>query len=900
MSEITLETIGDKLRAKISEQHPRLLSEIDLDDDELEFLRANGDRLAACAICEIRTYDIQTAYLMMDIGMRNYHDGTYWEDFWIAVGRDGRCNINDQRPIGTFFIETMKRYNLAYRGPEDSKRYVNSIMVNAFIPEEQKYRNGFFDFIQKYFRLVLNSSIPNNLDNHLQVIANVFKNGNEKDYPEFANLQLIKSTRIALSDVNCFGHTVTKILRRLANDYDSAEDVHLGRYEKSFKEWVNDSSQPRSKHRNRIDEPPYIHYDVSNDSLYLMIPAHSLDENKRNSLEIRSASGEMLYSHNLHTTSQFGKKITDETSVPIRWNPLDGFTVWIGGKNCRSFVNQGFILLSSKGNSRNRISAGFNMIILPKGTALEIDSSELSNRGNHHIDGFMLGANGSVTISGHRYSVETALSPNLHIISPRIDAGCIDQDGNRYDLYSDHPLIGIDEIGARNNVKMYIGHGYKGIQIDPRINPSAYRDADHPEYKAVIDPKTEGLSYEKGIFHIRINGREQYRYVLIPGLKYTFEKEIYTADEASRMVCSAFEEPVAFDTVQGIVETPTIQIDGRDINLRMQVPSRRFSFDKKKWIMFGAELYYRNTGYTDLYIYSPTPVFPRIEVDFPRSKPQNLIMEGPYMTCGFDRIYMIPRMIEYSPEKTVAVLKFQCDGKMLFAIRYNADYKISKSGDRIVRSNPPKNTRALIKEIGTDREMEFEGDRIEVPDDFGDYDLVEIYDNGFRPLERKVETVVRKLHLPPDVANSVLSGVDFTELTYNHIRFVGKDFRNIVSYDREYDSHAQDDVDNRYEHQGESAYNAYLDVLSAIKDVFVTDKNIKRLRSRIMRFEDVDPAFTVRLCDQYLFVSSKSKMPNDSENSEIESIRESLQKRIDNLDRSDRHPVRNPYPARTP
>ena len=75
MSEITLKTIGDNLRERISEKRPRLLSEVDLSDEELEYLRANGSVLVTNAISGYSIFDIQTAYLMMDIGMRNYHIG---------------------------------------------------------------------------------------------------------------------------------------------------------------------------------------------------------------------------------------------------------------------------------------------------------------------------------------------------------------------------------------------------------------------------------------------------------------------------------------------------------------------------------------------------------------------------------------------------------------------------------------------------------------------------------------------------------------------------------------------------------------------------------------------------------------------------------------------------------
>ena len=95
----TLYSIQSHLCDVVVTEHPKLLSEIDLSDDELDFLRSNSCVLVTDVICGRSRYDLTFAYMMMDVGMRNYSDGDYWTNFWNEVAVDHIQN--DQNILGS-------------------------------------------------------------------------------------------------------------------------------------------------------------------------------------------------------------------------------------------------------------------------------------------------------------------------------------------------------------------------------------------------------------------------------------------------------------------------------------------------------------------------------------------------------------------------------------------------------------------------------------------------------------------------------------------------------------------------------------------------------------------------------------------------------------------------------
>ena len=862
-----LYSIQNHLCEAVDTEHPKLLSEIDLSDTELDVLRSNSHVLITDAICGRRRYDLTIAYLMMDVGMRNYSDGDYWTNFWDEVAIDYKQN--DQTILGNFFLDVLRNYNLAIM-ENSGRKFVNNILMHALIPENQAYRDAFFNFVLRFYRIVLNGKVPEDLDDKLQIMADVFRQGKLEDYPEMNSISLIVPTKQALSDARFFGNTVKKIIHRFAEAYDSLDEVNLGRYEKSFREWSN-SQQHRKERRHGIGEKPYVHFDISQGKLYLAIPSMELRDSSQNTVEVRSSIGEIIHTDRLLSSFQFGKIVSDDRAIEIKWNPLDAYSILIGGRIVFENNNPGFLILNKNGNQRFKVALGFNMLVLPKGMAINLESVVLVDR-EYDIRAFMINKGEALEIGGQSFSVEDEVTPDIHIITSCIDMGCTDQDGNRFNAYSVHPEIRISGI-LKKRFKLSVSHGLNSVKFDSMEALMSDTACRAENGGTVLDLSKSYLRSEPGIYHIRFNGREVYRYVLMPDFKFEFEKPLYEEDETSFVRYSGNDIGVTFNTRDGIVSLDPISLDGRELTLVLQVPSRRFSFDKKIWYMFGKELYYRETQHSRLFIYCPTLVYPKIEVKT-GSKPIDLEIEGRLLVCDFTKISMISTMIEHS-KQAISHLRFRCGRFDLFTIRYSADYSIS--WNKVIRTNAPDNTWAVIRENSTGREYRVE-DSIEIPDDMGDYTILEFYGDDFGSECLTVKIQEHSFHIPAETAKLIRAGDDFISITYHHlsVKFTNIDFRNLVENDKPYDPSAQRSVQEKYARMGASEERYYLTVKNEIKNVILQDMNFIRLKKRAKRFTEGDPLFSYQLCCACLELSPDSEM---------EELKDSLKEKAKILER---------------
>lgn len=854
MIEITPSTVQQHILEQIESEHPKLLSEIGLTDQELEVIRERSGPLIAGALSGVTRYNLVVAYLMMDVGMRNYSDGDYWGSFWNEIKI--RHTDKEQTELGKFFIDVLKKYNLAYKEGKHRK-YVDNIMMHAFIPENQNYRDSFFNFVLKFYRIVLNGTTSDDLDDKLQIMADVFKGDSIGNYPELNGIPLIVSTREALSDVDYFGNTVKKIIHRFAEDYESLEDVDLGRYERSFREWVNALQHSKQKRRS-IGERPFVHFDVSDSSFRLIIPSMEVSRPNGIILKVESSSGDVLYSGSIPASMQFDRAITDDHWIMMKWNPLDEYRVLVDGCTVYENRNSELMILNKNGNQRRKVAIGFNMIVVPKNADINLQTSVILEMKTYEVRAFMISRGEVLTVGDNSYIVEEEVSANVHIVSACLDVGCLDQDGNKYDVYSSLPKIRISSDERMRRFRLTVSHALNSVlyeSYDKLIqDPEVMLEGDD----AVLDLSETTLRSEAGIYRIRLNGREMYRFVLMPDFAYEFEKQFYEEDECSTVRYTGNEAGVAFNTRDGVVSLDPMIMDGRELHLVLQIPSRRFSFDKKTWHMFGEEMYYRDTQSERIYIYCPTLVYPVIDVNYEGSKPINLEIEGRLLVCEMKKINQIGVMIEYS-RQLIFKLKFKCGRFDIFIIRYTADYTFPEN--RIVRRNAPPNTWAVVRDDSTKSEYRIEDD-FEIPEEVGDYTLLEYHEGDFGDDYRVVRNVSRFLSIPEDTSRLIMAGDPFVSILNRRYskEYAWSDFRNLVEIDKPYDPMVQNEIRLKYQNAGEFEEKSYLMVEEAVRRAILADRNTIRLNARIWKFRDVDPAFCIELCNAYLTLDNSSEV----------------------------------------
>lgn len=832
-----------KMEQQIVDRELSLISQIELDDDEIELIRTNGKAMYEDAEMGWRRCDLQFAYYLVDIGMRFYDDRKYWAEFWNSIGC--KQNVNKQKDIGGYFMRTLKRYNLV-SFESGGMPYVGNILAHGFIPN--KYSSAFFDFLYSFYNVALRGTVPDDLDDAMYVIAQVFSDPEfAQTYPELRGTNLIKSTCNVLCDETLFGDVVKKMIRRIGNSYESLDDVRLGVYEEQFRSWAE--NRDRRKTRDRIGSPPYVECDKERMRFNLIVPPRIV-ETRNPPLTLRSSTGDVLYERRLNTTERFGSIVMDDEESVSLSDPLDEFTVWVGRDRIFSNTNDGYILFNKNGKSHRKVSLGFNLVLARADLPLDPDSlKDLGSAGDKgELYGFMLGPNDSVQIGGRRFTVEKTVDESIRITTPVVNAQCRDQDGNSYLVFDRLPSLHIFINRDNRNLSLDVMCGMNRTHVERlgSLYGAGARDSD-----IELDLASMGLKPEAGVYSIMLGGTVKARFLMMPGFGCTFEESTYTTQKESTCKVAGFDEPYGFNTMDGTVCTEPMVLDGREFTFSFQIPSYRYRIDEQPWRMIGDEMYYREAQGTKLYVYAPTPLFPRINAEGVE-KSFELDIEGDYLVFDFKKIAMIGEILKYSGYKRSS-MGLYCGNKELFRIRYTADYTLSNG--YITRKNSPQNTFATVENASSHEELPFNGEQYEVGNGTDDLIVWEYYETDFGSEKREAHRFRMGITVDPPFERAIISG-EYESI----IRFdAGKDkkfynsrfFRNLISLDRPYDP----DVDLREFRRSYPSSDQEVDfakAYDAVRRVLPHDSNIRRLKTRIERFASKEPDLTIQLCDSYL------------------------------------------------
>ncbi len=830
------------MESQIRDRELALISQIELTDDEIALIRANGEAMYEDVKIGWRRCDLQFAYYLVDIGMRFYDDGRYWAEFWNSIGC--KQDPNKQTDIGEYFMRTLKRYGLV-TFDLGSMPYVGNILAHGFIPN--KYSSAFFDFLYSFYNVALRGTVPDDLSDALYVIAQVFSDPEyAQTYPELRGTNLIKSTCNVLCDETLFCDVVKKMIRRIGNSYESLEDVRLGVYEEQFRTWAE--NRDHRKTRDKVGSSPYIECDKGRMRFDLIIPPRIV-ETRNPLLTLRSSAGDVIFERRLNTVERFGSLVVDDEEPVHLQHPLDEFTVWMDRDRIFSNTNDGYILFNKNGKSHRKVSLGFNLVLARVGLMNGLgDLKDLGSVGDDgKLYGFMMGPTDSIQIGGRRFTVEKTVDESIRITTPVVNAQCRDQDGNAYLLFDRLPTLHIF-INRENrdlSLDVMCGMNRKHIERLESLCSDGVRDSD-----IELDLASTELEPEAGVYSIMLGGTVKARFLMMPGFECTFEESTYTTQKESTCKVTGFDGTYEFNTMDGMVSTEPMVLDGREFTFGFQIPSYRYRIDEKPWRMFGDEMYYREAQGTKLYIYAPTPLFPRISVKgFDRSF--ELDVEGDYLIFDFEKIAKIDTIMAYSGDRK-PMTSLHCGNRELFRIRYTADYTLSDGC--IVRKNGPPNTFAIVKDASSEVERPFDGERYEIGDSDDDLIVWEYYETDFGSDKREARRFKMGVSVDPSFEPALVSGecegiIHFDvggKKWYYNSRF----FRNLISLDRPYDP----DVDLREFCKSDPSSNReiFFKAYDAVRKVLPHDSNIGRLKKRIKRFASAEPELTIQLCDSFL------------------------------------------------
>lgn len=453
-------------------------------------------------------------------------------------------------------------------------------------------------------------------------------------------------------------------------------------------------------------------------------------------------------------------------------------------------------------------------------------------------------------VMGSTYSVEREVSDTIHITTPSVGVECRDQDGNRYDVYRTLPKIKITSDLESSRFQFAVIHGLDRIVYQDFDMLSRDAACERVDSSVVLDLEASTMAKSDGIYTLRSHNRDIHRFVVLQNFYYQFAEVEYKENGKSTMRCSYIDEDVEFDTDRGDVALPAIKMDGRDLTITIQIPSRRFSFDKIHWKMFDSdEIYFQNFAHKNIYIYCPTLIIPVITANIKDSKPLNLDIDGRYLVADIGRIKQISCLLQYS-SVYMPKIRFCCDKYDLFTIRYYASYE--RDGNIITRVDAPESTYGRL--IVPDRDPIIFQDWVEIPDV---YDCIiqieECYDDGFSgELSIKVKKIDRGFYLACD-PNLIIHGSSINNFKYvcdgDEHYYRGNPFYHIYGIDGPApDKNALEIERKAFNKMDEMAYPRLED---KVKEYILNDRDGKRTAARMMRLKDIDREFAIRLGENY-------------------------------------------------
>lgn len=688
MISYVIKDINEKMRKQIYESDIVLLSELNLEPSERQFIRDNSAMILEKALDGIAMYNLAACYFMMDVGQRAYNNGMYWDNFWELSNLEKRTQLVQSR-LSALFKSTIEDYNLAWID-RSGRTYVNMILMHAFIPDG--YSSNLFDFMFLFYKSVLNGNLDG-MDAALNNLADNTSVEDTGDKGEIFDTNLILSMKLAFSDINIFGPMARKILRRI--DASENEGEHLGIYEDSFKNWIAKKLKDSSRH-GTFGEKIRLYYDREFTIFKIFIPEIAFYESGDPYAYIKDANGNMLGKIYLDERMFKGYTFTNPKYVNISdygLNLLDNFTITAENNRFES-VDKGFIIFSDDGFSSRNMSRGINFVARKPDVTIYGDSSTVYEDDNFLIDMLYLERGDSVKINDVEYFIHKPWGNFFDISDNELNLVCKDSEGNKIGLYSRHPSISLES--EENKLDLLRLAVWKDNSKIEDLSFDACLKSVSPGYKVSNDDKihieldmeTILKGHGEGIYKFKFNqSSRSLNYLYIPGFTCTFDKDIYFGSNGYLLINWNTDNRIEFNSKkEDSISFPFETDDGKIYDITVEIPSFRYSFNRTDWFIFNSKkYYYKELNSEFLYIKTPNRDGGYLSISVPRSKPLKGSFEDGINVFNLTEITSVAGYFEiYGFHVYYNWREGQNKYEKAFYISVNAEYRIEDGQVRVV------------------------------------------------------------------------------------------------------------------------------------------------------------------------------------------------------------------------
>ena len=396
----------ETIESAIKDPNISFLGQIVLSDDEYnELLKYTRRKVSNMEMGITAPYDIFISVALVQIAIRNYKEGNYWEYFKDELGVDVSSSRTNY--VGQIFISTLNKYHLFQldREPGSKYAYVENIKAHAIVPNN--YMGGYWDFISSFYDKNLLRQLPENIDTEFMEMSDFFSTLNESsdsftlkslDSKPSKSYKLLKATRslFAQGDPIALSNIVYSHLKIIDDYYyDGIKASSDDRFALSFSKWVekeNEIVADRDKKAKRRSEifyrKPYFSIDRKNEIAYLNIPEQKIrnDEYDGSISAIVCING-MEETYKLGLYRAFGVLVTDPVKIPI-YDIFTEIEVIIKTKSERSFVinRQNYRIFDEEFYELPKLRKGKNYILVQKHIAVRGEKPIYVNPYNEEWD----------------------------------------------------------------------------------------------------------------------------------------------------------------------------------------------------------------------------------------------------------------------------------------------------------------------------------------------------------------------------------------------------------------------------------------------------------------------------------------------------------------------------------
>lgn len=333
--------------------------------------------------------DITLSIAMVQIAIRHYQQGNYWDYFNEEIGE--KVSTSKRSYIGQMFIKTIKEYNLFYneRIKRGNTQYVQNILAHCFV--SNAYIEEYFDFIYSFYERNLLRHIPEVITDEVEDLKEYMLHTLSKNTDEIETTlssgaktyKLLKSTQtvIAHADTDFLSKILLKHLKMIDDFYyDNVLPEPDNRFAKHFIMWAekvteNIGSGRRIRRRGVTtiyNRSPYLTIDKESNKGIIILPEQKFrtiaSDTQAISL-IKTRNENLLKPLSLYRA--YGIIVSEKVEIPIS-DIFGDITVKIKAESIReySFARKKYRIFDENWNEVEQLKEGKCYILTEKGVTV--------------------------------------------------------------------------------------------------------------------------------------------------------------------------------------------------------------------------------------------------------------------------------------------------------------------------------------------------------------------------------------------------------------------------------------------------------------------------------------------------------------------------------------------------